>query len=110
MNTPDHDRMWMLFKMANECSVGEAHATLRDAALSGIESELIKQGCAMQWLRHVLHHCEILSFASAGLWIVMVRCHHTGSFCGGSGLDENEAAASTIARYLPYAGLLSDMA
>lgn len=106
MTADDFVRMWKLYDMAAASRTGEAHVSLRDAALDGIVSEIIKQGCAMAWLRDVLHPSDILSTCAAGMVIVVVRDRHSGGFRGASGADENEAAANTIGRHLPYCGLL----
>lgn len=107
MNANDNARMWRLYAMAAECRIGEADYTLRAAALDGIEAEIVKQGCAMEWLRDVLHPSDVLVTVTAGLSIVLVRDRHTEGYRGSSGIDNNEAASSTIARHLPYCGLLT---
>lgn len=107
MNADDFTRMWSLYEMAAQCSVDGAHPTIRGAALDGIEAEITKQGCAMEWLGDVLHPGDILITEVGGVSIVVVRDRHTRGFRGSSGADRNEAASSTIARHLPYCGLLA---
>jgi len=99
-------RMWRLYRMAERCRTGEAHVSLRDAALAGIEAEITKQGDAVAWLRETLDTRDWFTMHTSGVVVVVVRDRNTGGFRGSSGKDENEAAASTIARHLPYCGMI----
>ena len=106
MTPADNDRMWRLYRMAERCRTGGAHVSLRDAALDGIEAEIVKQGDAVAWLREVLDTQDWFTMHAGGWVVVVVRDRHTRGFRGSSGADENEAASSTIARHLPYCGMI----